>query len=83
MNDRCDHEMAEPARAIDVANFCHYFKPSDEAFVPDQKSRSDQAMDELKALFGDTADDSQTDETPASAADDYDTARKKFDDIFK
>ena len=60
--DKCDHEMAEPARDVSVANFCHYFRPRPGAFQPDQKSKSDQALAQLKSLFGEEA------EAQASAA---------------
>jgi len=49
---RCDHEMAEPAREIDLANFCHYIKLRPNAYVEKAYDQSKQAEAKLKALFG-------------------------------
>ena len=85
MNDRCDHEMAEPAREIGVANFCHYFRPRPDAYNPDQKSKSDEAMDKLKSLFGNSEQEEKKKkkDKPLNKAEDYDEAKSKFDDLFK
>lgn len=80
VNDKCDHEMAEPARAIDVANFCHYFRPRSGAHDSEDKQRADKAMEQLKSLFG---DDAPT-ETSSDVADKtHDADRSRFDDLFK
>lgn len=52
---RCDHELAEPAREIDLANFCHYLKPRPNAFVDKVYDHNKQAEAKLKALFGEDA----------------------------
>lgn len=49
---RCEHEMAEPAREIDLANFCHYLKLRPNAHVEKVYDQSKQAEEKLKALFG-------------------------------
>ena len=54
---RCDHEMAEPAREVDLANFCHYLKLKPNAFIEKAHDQSKQAEAKLKALFGDVNDD--------------------------
>lgn len=77
--EKCDHEMAEPAREVDVANFCHYFRPKANAYDPVDKSRADDAMTQLKALFGDTDNHAGTDEDQT----DHAKAKAKFDDLFK
>ncbi len=49
---KCDHELAEPAREVDVANFRHYFKPSPHAFDGPEKQEESSAQDALSDLFG-------------------------------
>jgi len=85
MHDKCDHEMAEPAREVDLANFCQYYKPSPEAFDKTGKSNADQAMEKLKALFGteDTEANQSSNAEPGSTSSAEDEARKRFDDLFK
>lgn len=53
---RCDHEMAEPAREVDLANFCHYLKLKPNAFVEKVHDQNKQAEAKLKALFDDADD---------------------------
>ncbi|MBI1423937.1 MAG: hypothetical protein GC149_10765 [Gammaproteobacteria bacterium] len=80
--EKCDHEMAEPAREVDVANFCHYFRAQPGAYNPQEKTRADDAMAELKALFGDT--NNGENESRKSATDKTsDEAKAKFDALFK
>ena len=50
---RCDHEMAEPAREVNLANFCHYLKLKPGAFVEKVIDKNKEAEARLKALFGD------------------------------
>lgn len=81
--EKCDHEMAEPAREVDVANFCHYFRPKADAYIPQEKSRADDAMAQLKALFGDTADTTAEDDKQQAAKTEQDAAKEKFEALFK
>ena len=60
---RCDHEMAEPAREIDLANFCHYLKLKPNAFVEKVHDQSKQAEARLKALFGEDESDNEQHDT--------------------
>jgi len=76
--EKCDHEMAEPAREVDVANFCHYFRPKPNAYNAQDKSRADDAMTQLKALFGDTGSEQKADQSA-----DSDSDKEKFDALFK
>jgi len=76
--EKCDHDMAEPAREVDVANFCHYFRARVGAYNAEEKSRSDDAMAQLKALFGDTESEQKPDQVS-----DNDVDRAKFDALFK
>lgn len=81
--DKCDHEMAEPARDATVANFCHYFRPKANAFTQDKKSKADEAMEQLKSLFGVSEDNKDTTSTVVDAKNDLEKAKAKFDDLFK
>ncbi len=85
ISDKCDHDLAEPARDVEVANFCHYFRPVAGAFDHQQKDNSDDAMAKLKSLFGDDqsaqADNNATESTASKS--DYDKAKEKFDSLFK
>ena len=85
MHDKCDHEMAEPAREVDLANFCQYYKPSPDAFDAKDRSSEDEAMQKLKALFGEPEQEqSDKEATPTSEKlDDRAAAKKRFDDLFK
>jgi hypothetical protein len=56
--DHCLEEDAEDVTEKEHANFCEWFKPSESAFDPQQKSAADTAKDALAALFGDSSDDS-------------------------
>lgn len=82
--EKCDHEMAEPAREVDVANFCHYFRPRPDAYNPQEKSRADAARTELEALFGNNAN-SATPEAgdTTQQQDEKQSAKEKFDSLFK
>jgi len=77
--------MAEPARAVDVANFCHYFRPRHGAHNADDKQRADKAMDQLKSLFGDEAlSDVQVGDSLADDTDKiHDDEKARFDALFK
>lgn len=84
-SEKCDHEMAEPARDLETANFCYYFKADPDARNPNLKNKSDAALQQLKSLFSENDETNNeaasTDESPA--VDDYTSAKKKFDDLFK
>ena len=60
---KCDHDLAEPAREVDIANFCQYFVPSSQAFVAKEADKERQAREKLAALFG---EDSVSDSTAKS-----------------
>ena len=80
--EKCDHDLAEPAREVDVANFCDYFRPKAGAYSPQEKSRAEDAIAQLKALFGEG--EAQSEESaPQSAEQDAQSAKQKFDDLFK
>lgn len=83
-SDKCDHDLAEPAREIDVANFCHYFRPRPGAYNTVEHDRAEDAMAQLKALFGDSEDTTAPSTSPqAEAEDDKAAAKARFDDLFK
>ena len=87
ISDKCDHELAEPAREVTVANFCHYFRPRPGAFQADNKGKSDAALTQLKSLFGESASQAQTSDNEDSAGQDelsdQEKARRKFESLFK
>lgn len=83
MLDRCDHEMAEPAREVDVANFCQYFKPRRDAYNAGEDSRARAARARLEALFGEQAEQQQDSAEVLSAETKQDEARKRLEDLFK
>lgn len=74
--------MAEPAREVDLANFCQYYKPMPGAFDKTGKSSADDAMAKLRALFG---DENNGQDATASGANNnsIEDARKRFDDLFR
>ncbi len=81
--EKCDHDMAEPAREVDVANFCHYFRPRADAYNPQEKSRADDAMAELKALFGESEKTEQVEKNETVDKSAADSDKAKFDALFK
>jgi hypothetical protein len=84
--EKCDHEMAEPAREVDVANFCHYFRPKPDAYNPQEKTRADDAMAQLKALFGEPGETGASDRAQDKNQDqtsEHDAAKQRFDELFK
>lgn len=84
-SDKCDHELAEPAREVDVANFCHYFRPRPGAYNPQEKSRADDALAQLQALFDDGEKTSPHAQEKASpdAETDKPCDKDRFDALFK
>jgi len=80
--EKCDHEMAEPAREVDVANFCHYFRATAQAYKPDDKQRADTALNQLKALFGDDMDQAGED-SKGGQDPEPDSDRARFEKLFK
>ncbi len=71
----CREPIAEEVRDKERANFCDYYKPRPDAFVPQNTAEIDRAKSGLAALFGDGGK-----ATPAAAAD---QARAKLNDLFK
>ncbi|MFO7603620.1 MAG: hypothetical protein R6X06_07375 [Gammaproteobacteria bacterium] len=53
---KCDHDLAEPAREVDIANFCQYFRASSQAYVAKEADKARQAQEKLAALFGEPAE---------------------------
>lgn len=49
---QCEHEMAEPPRDRELANFCQYFKPDPHAYIGREQREADEAKRRLDALFG-------------------------------
>jgi hypothetical protein len=49
---QCREDDAEDVKEKEMANFCEWFLPSENAYNPQQKSAADEALVELEALFG-------------------------------
>lgn len=49
---QCDHELAEPPRDRELANFCQYFKPDPDAFIGREQREAAEARSRLDDLFG-------------------------------
>ena len=67
--EQCREERAEPPKDKVRANFCDYFRPSAQAYVPPENNPDDQARAELAQLFGDPLPGSETEPQPAREAD--------------
>lgn len=67
---QCEHELAEPPRDRELANFCQYFKPDPHAYVGREQREADEAKRRLDALFDGEAQEPADDETPAAVKDD-------------
>ena len=63
------------------ANFCDYFKPSASAYTPGFNEATDEAKDQLAALFGDSA--SEGGDSPNSPPSEDDDALSRAEDLFK
>ena len=48
----CRETIAEEVKDKQRANFCDYFRPTDKAWRPDDRSAADKARAELETLFG-------------------------------
>jgi hypothetical protein len=48
----CRETIAEEVKDKQRANFCDYFRPTPQAWRPDDRSAADKARAELEALFG-------------------------------
>ena len=49
---QCREPIADEVKDKDRANFCGYFKPNPNAYVPTDSSDANQAKTDLDALFG-------------------------------
>ncbi len=78
LSGHCSHDLAEPAREVDVANFCHHFRPIAGAFRPPEKTKQAQAATQFEALFG-----LNTNSDDPSQIDSSTDAKSKFDALFK
>jgi hypothetical protein len=48
----CRETIAEEVKDKQRANFCDYFRPTEKAWQPDDRSAADKARAQLEALFG-------------------------------
>ena len=78
---KCSHDRAEPAREIDVANFCQHFRLRGGAYVGGGDA-NDRARGALDALFGDAAQAEEAgDDAPSGdTSNSLDALKSLFDD---
>ena len=48
---QCLEDDAGDVKEKELANFCEWYAPSDNAFEPNRKSEADEALESLEALF--------------------------------
>ena len=77
LSSKCDHDLAEPAREVDVANFCQYLRINSQAYVAKTADKEQQAKDKLAALFGDESAEKATE----SSDDPTDKLKSLFDEL--
>ena len=77
-NKGCQEERADHQRELELANFCDYFKPSNQPFPSSNQTKSDLAKAQLAALFGDVIEDNRHNDTSLSATE---LAEKKLRDM--
>jgi len=77
---RCEHELAEPAREVDLANFCHYLKLRPDAHLQERDTQSKKAAAELNALFGDDKIEQEQDRQQVQA-DPLSMLKELFDEL--
>ncbi|MDH3687994.1 MAG: hypothetical protein OEU36_00735 [Gammaproteobacteria bacterium] len=75
----CVEDNIEEVSDKERANFCDYFKPSAEAYVAPDDSKSRAASVELDALFGTPSPDEVTTSGESTEADE---TQQKFEDLF-
>jgi hypothetical protein len=79
----CGHDLAEPARDPECANFCQYFKPKPGAYVAREYQEAETARTQLEALFGDSeTQDSNAPRGEAEAPSTADRAREELEKLF-
>lgn len=67
---QCAHDMAEPPRDRELANFCQYFKPDPHAYVGREQREASAARRELDALFGTSQNNDVEQESKPEKTDD-------------
>jgi hypothetical protein len=72
----CREPIAEEVKDKERANFCDYFKPRPDAYVPADVAASSKARSDLDALFGGTKN---TAAEPTAA----ERAKAELDKLFK
>ncbi len=79
---QCDHELAEPPRDRELANFCQYFKPDPFAYVGREQREAAQAKHQLDALFGGAVpgdgEEAADDSAAAAKSDPFDALNALF-----
>lgn len=78
LSGHCNHELAEPARETDIANFCDYFRANPDAYTSPETSKHQQALAQFQELFSQNL--SAAKESPSAEPTE---AKSKFDALFK
>lgn len=65
---RCEEDRAEHISDTERANFCDYFKPTQNAFSSAGQDKSAQAKAKLAELFGDPIPENNSEDTSLSPA---------------
>ena len=78
----CREDDAEEVKEKERANFCDYFKPSANAYVPGFRAASAKAENQLASLFGDEPAERGTPMSGEEIPEDDDPQRA-LEDLFK
>lgn len=76
--DQCREPVADFVKEKEHANFCDYFIPVPNAYIPKDNSQSNAARTDLETLFGLVSD---LDETSGNLSE-ADKAREKLNELF-
>ncbi len=77
----CREDDAEDVKEKERANFCDYFKPNPDAYVPGFRAATAQATDQLATLFG---EEQSGDSTPGDGSGTADAdPHRALEDLFK
>ena len=80
--EQCREERAEPPKDKVRANFCDYFRPSPEAYVPLDNTSDGQARADLARLFGDPSPASEAEPAPDADESPEDKMRRELAKLF-
>ena len=83
-DNKCGDERADPPVEKETANFCDFFRPRANAFIPDEAEGASDAITKLDALFsGDSADDTSEGEGDERPPTEEDEAHAELEKLFQ